>query len=180
MIYLINFNGFLRNGRADGHKPGLLGAFTGQSRSGDGAMIPRLPVALRVPKTRGLGLLPCAAGIKVGRGHHAGVNHHPAGRSAGRRRGNRDTPIMGTPSPSFHWATTGTAGKGKGRVSLPISRARVFLRCSLACYPSASTSVPQSAPGRTGSPIQGLLMLRCRRLAEKRGWIPVFFLDLAP
>lgn len=50
MINLINFKGYLRNGRSDGHKPGLLGAITGQPRSGDGAIIPRVRVALRVPK----------------------------------------------------------------------------------------------------------------------------------
>lgn len=55
MIYIIKLKEYLRDGLADGHKPDLLGAFTGQSRSGDGAMIPRLRVALRVPKPGDLG-----------------------------------------------------------------------------------------------------------------------------
>lgn len=40
----------MSHGRIDGHKPGLLGAFTGQSCNGGGPMIPRLRVAPRVPK----------------------------------------------------------------------------------------------------------------------------------
>lgn len=135
-------------------------------------MIPR-PGCSQSAKTRGLGVVQCAAGFKVGRGHHAGSNHHPAGRSAGMCRGYWDTPIMGNPSPSFHWAYKGEAGTRKGWVKCHSSRARVSHK--VACMPTiAADHCHTSTPGhRTGTPWVACRLDALRRLAGKRGGEPI-------